>query len=405
MLTQFRGAETAKLKNMKYLYSIIRKQGPVTKGQLIDLTGLKQTTCTRIISDLLQEDLIIESGVAKSSGGRKPVMFEINAQRFYTIGIDISRTFTKVLLLDLHLHVQDEARFSMDKESTPDKTIAFIKQAVEQFINTHQLTYSRIIGIGIGAVEPLDREQGVILDPLNFPADHWENVNIVERLSAYFPVKVLLEKGANTAVLAEYETGLNALVGNLAYMIAGAGIRLGVMTNHQLFRGGADRYERFGNGHMVVNTNGKKCVCGSYGCVYTYASIPALRDEVIEQIERGHASIITEEAKNPADINFAMICRAVEAGDAICSNIVRKHGYYTGIAISNVATLLQPDQFTLGGPMFNQLDLFLQQTVQTAESRLKRLYPGYKVVFSRSQFGENTAAIGAGSMVLDYYLA
>ncbi len=404
MLTQFREAATAKLKNMKHLYGVIRKQGPVTKAQLIDLTGLKQTTCTRIINDLLAEKLIVESGVARSSGGRKPVMYVIDAAHFYSIGIDISRTFTKVLLLDLHLQIKDEARFPMDQHSTPDRTIDFIRRAIENFFKTHHITADRLLGIGIGAVEPLDRESGVILDPLSFPAEHWNDVAITEQLSASFPVKVLLDKGANTAVLAEHEIGLNGLVGNLAYMIPGAGVRLSVMTDHQLFQGPADRYERFGNGHMVVNADGRKCICGSYGCAYTYTTIPAFRDEVIEQLKRGHASILTEKAESFEAIDFDMICQAAEQGDMLVCNIAEEMGFYAGIALSNIAVLLHPDRFILGGPLFNRMELFYRKAVKTAEFRLEQLYPGYKITFSRSHFGENTAAIGAGSMVLDYYL-
>src|SRR5699024_6883495 len=133
-----------------------------------------------------------------------------------------------------------------------------IQSKIEQFKEKYDIRQAQLLGIGIGAVEPLDREKGIIVDPINFPAADWKNVSIVERLERTFSTKVLLDKGVNTAVLAEHEIGLNSLVGNLAYIIAGMGIRLGVMTDNHLFKGSADRYERFGNGHMVVNTNGKK---------------------------------------------------------------------------------------------------------------------------------------------------
>jgi len=405
MITKFREAQSQKIKNMKYLYGIIRKFGPTTKGELIDQTGLKQTTCARIIDDLLQESLIAESGVGVSSGGRKPIMYEINPRHYYSIGIDISRTLTKVLLLDLHLTVKEEARFQMDQESTPEKTIAFIQHAITQFMKTYSIKQTALLGIGIGAVEPLDREKGIIVDPINFPATDWENVRIVERLEKLYPTKVLLDKGVNSAVLAEHEIGLNRVVGNLAYIIAGMGIRLGVMTDNHLFQGSADRYEKFGNGHMVVNADGKKCVCGNYGCVHTYSTILALQDTMVEQIKGGRSSLIKEKVKGPEEIDFETICWALKQEDALCSDVIRDFGYYTGIAVSNIITLLHPDRFILGGPMYNRLDLFYENVVETATNRINTLYPGYEVTFSRGHLGENAAAIGAGSMVIDYYLA
>lgn len=405
MIIQFREAQSQKVKNMKYLYGVIRKHGPITKGELIDQTGLKQTTCARIIDDLLQENLIAESGVGISSGGRKPIMYEINPTLYYSIGIDISRTFTKVLLLDLHLTVKEEARFQMDQESTPEKTIAFIQHTISRFMKTYNIKQTALLGIGIGAVEPLDREKGIIVDPINFPAADWKNVRIVERLEKLYPTKVLLDKGVNAAVLAEHEIGLDGAVGNLVYIIAGMGIRLGVMTDNHLFQGSADRYEKFGNGHMVVNVNGEKCVCGSYGCVHTYSTILALQDAIVKQIKGGHSSLIMENLKDPEEIDFEAICWAINQEDRLCSDVIKDFGYYTGIAVSNIITLLHPDRFILGGPMYNRLSLFYETVVQTATNRINALYPGYQVTFSQGHLGENAAAIGAGSMVIDYYLA
>src|SRR5690625_7943668 len=82
MIKQFKETKTAKIKNMQYLYRIIRKHGQITKKELIESTGWTQTTCTRSINHLLEEQLIIESGFAESNGGRKPVVYEINATAF-----------------------------------------------------------------------------------------------------------------------------------------------------------------------------------------------------------------------------------------------------------------------------------------------------------------------------------
>ncbi|MBP2258218.1 ROK family protein [Virgibacillus alimentarius] len=136
------------------------------------------------------------------------------------------------------------------------------------------------------------------------------------------------------------------------------GIRLGVVTNHDLFQGAADRHGKYGNGHMVVNTNGRRCVCGSDGCVHTYSTILALKSEVIEKIKCGHSSLLMEHVENPEDIDFDSICLAVEKDDALCTTILKDFGYHTGIAVSNIFALLQPDLVILGGPMYHRFDLF-----------------------------------------------
>ncbi|MBP2076035.1 ROK family protein [Oceanobacillus polygoni] len=404
MITQFKDPGSPKVRNMKHVYNIIRKHGPVTKSSIIEKTAQKQTTCARIIDDLLQEGLIIESGIGISSGGRKPVMYAINTNQLFSIGIDISRTFTKVLLLDLHLNVIDEASFQMNKESTPKKTIDFIQSTIVQMLNSRNIEQDQLIGIGIGAVEPLDREKGIIVDPVNFPSDHWNNVKVVEVLQKKYSTKIILDSGINTAVLAEHKLGLNEEIGNLSYIIAGVGLRIGVMNDHRLLKSDADRFGKLGSGHMVINTNGKKCICGDYGCFHTYSTILYLKANIIHQLKRGHPSILTEGLEDPDDITFEDICTALEAGDDLCVTTVRDFGFFTGIALSNMITMLHSDYLVLSGPMFNRLDLFFETAVTTASNRISKLYPGYDVKFKKGHLGENAAAIGAGSMVLDYYL-
>lgn len=404
MITQFRDASSPKVRNMKHVYNIIRKHGPITKSSIIEKTSQKQTTCARIIEDLLQERLIIESGIGRSSGGRKPIMYAVNTNQLFSIGIDISRTFTKVLLLDLHLNVMDETRFPMNKESTPKKTIEFIQSTIEQMLNSRNIEQEQLIGIGIGAVEPLDREKGIIVDPVNFPSDNWNNVKVVDELQKKFTTKIILDSGINTAVLAEHKLGLDEKIGNLAYVIAGVGLRIGVMTDHRLLKSDADRFGKLGSGHMVINTNGKKCICGDYGCFHTYATILCLKAEIIHQIKRGHSSILTERVEDPDELTFEDICSALEAGDNLCVTTVRDFGFFTGIVLSNMVTMLHSDYLVLSGPMFNHLDLFFETAVTTASNRIRKLYPGYDVKFKKGHLGENAAAIGAGSMVIDYYL-
>ena len=124
-----------------------------------------------------------------------------------------------------------------------------------------------------------------------------------------------------------------------------------------------------------------------------------------EKIKCGHSSLLMEHVENPEDIDFDSIYLAVEKDDALCTTILKDFGYHTGIAVSNIFALLQPDLVILGGPMYHRFDLFYQTVVQTATERINSLYPGCEVNFSHGNLGENATAIGAGSMVIDSYIA
>jgi predicted NBD/HSP70 family sugar kinase len=393
---------TPKLKNMKLVYNLIRKFGPVTKSNIIKKTGLKQTTCTRLIDDLLKEELIKESGFAASSGGRKPIMYDINEKLFYSIGIDLSRTFTKVILLDVRLNPLAAESLPITENTTPGDAIQFMHHAINQMLAEQKVTKNQLVGIGVGSVEPLDREKGIMTDPLHFPNEKWKNVPIVDALKEKWDTIVLLDSGINAAVLAEYQIGLSGSVGNMTYMIAGMGIRTGVIVNHHLLKVRPPYFSRFGDGHMVIHPEGRRCICGNNGCLHTYSTIPALKTEVMQK--RNGVKDQGSQDRKSEQITLEWIQSSLATGDRVVIEVIEELGYYTGIGIANMMTVLFSDYVVLGGPMFHKLDQFYNIVVKTATERLNGLYPGYDIRFRKGKLGENATAIGAGSMVFDHYL-
>ncbi|WP_134703247.1 ROK family protein [Ammoniphilus sp. YIM 78166] len=387
-----------KINNLKQLYSLIHKHGPITKGSLVELSGLKQSTCARLIEELLEEDAILESGLAESSGGRKPLTYQINPRLFYLIGIDISRIYSKILLMDLDLSVLGEARMSMRENSTPELTIDWIQAEVTRLLEKHQIPLSSVLGLGIGAVGPLNRETGMITNPSNFPSIGWRNVPICQILGDYFDRPVLLDNGANTAVLGEYRYGFWTEADSMVYNITGVGIRCGTLANGQVIRGPVDMEGAYG--HMTVDIHGKKCTCGRYGCLNAYSTTLAIQEEVMQRLKRGHPSLLRNKGLDVEHIEFTEICAAVKEQDPLCCEVVHEAAYYYGIGLANMMVLLHPNLVVLGGALVTEMDYFYDVTTQTAKEKLG-FYPDYPIHFSRGRLGENAIAVGAGSMVFE----
>lgn len=401
MITQFHEAMSQKTKSVKYLYSLIHKNGPVSKSALIELAGMKPSTCARLIEELLENGLIVESGFGESSGGRKPLMYTIKPDVAYMIGVDLSRMHVKILLMDLSLTVFDEAKLPLGHNSTPEVVISFIQEQIERMLAAHQLDDSRILGIGIGAVGPLDRERGLIINPLHFPGQDWKNIPIVQMLRGRFPMPIMLDNGANTAVLGEYWSSLWKEVDSVVYNLTGIGIRCGVLTNGQVVRGPVDMEGTYG--HMVVDIHGRKCTCGQFGCLEAYGTLPAIRDEVIRGLKRGKESLIVSRVEDAEQIDLHDIAWAIANQDALCCEVVKDAAYHYGIGLSNMMYLIHPEVIILGGPLVTEMDLFYEVATQTARERAS-IIPGYQVRFGRGALGENAVAVGAGCMVMNYYL-
>lgn len=182
MLKQFAGLTSPKTKSLKLLYSLVRKLGPIRINTLTEITGYKHVTCTRLLDELVQEGLIYDSGIGESSGGRKPLMYVIKPDAYFVIGVEITNLYTTVLLLDLNLDILDVKKLKMDSQCTGEYTLNFVSQCVNELLSKHNIQSEKLLGIGIGVLDPINKETGVFLNPHLFPAEGWDNLNIVDYL-------------------------------------------------------------------------------------------------------------------------------------------------------------------------------------------------------------------------------
>ena len=70
------------------LLELIRQRGPLTRTELSQGTGFNIVTVSNYVSDFIKQGLVVERGFDVSTGGRKPVLIELNASAGYAIGID-----------------------------------------------------------------------------------------------------------------------------------------------------------------------------------------------------------------------------------------------------------------------------------------------------------------------------
>jgi predicted transcriptional regulator len=128
------------------ILNYIHTNGPVTKNGLIKKMRLKLTTLNRSMRLLESKNLIVESGISLSTGGRKPVEYDVALDGVYTIGIDISRTYVQVVVINLKMQVLKKCRFDMDGDMTPEKCVARIADAIELMNSKLSINNNMILG-------------------------------------------------------------------------------------------------------------------------------------------------------------------------------------------------------------------------------------------------------------------
>lgn len=376
----------------KRVFCALQKFGPVSKSQLLALTGLKLTTLSRFLRPLEELRLVVRPQFGESSGGRKPALYDVTDRDYYLLGVDISRTYMQIVLTDLKLRVRASRCFHMDGQSTPERTVRTIVETARELADQATTPGGRIVLAGVGAVGPMSRTDGVLLSPRYFQASGWKDVPLVSMLRQGLGCPVSLDNGANTAVLAEALYGIGRGVPRVVYVNCGVGIRTGTFLDGVLIRTSQNAEDVFG--HMVVNADGRLCTCGKRGCLDCYATIRAVTSEFAECRARGEHSDL------PADVTWESICAAARQGDALAASVLRHAATYLGIGLSNLINLLGPGLVILSGPLIRQSNLFYETAAGVAQKQVWAVQSGVK--FHRGgSLEEDAIAVGGAALALE----
>lgn len=384
---------------LKDIYQAVRRSGPISKQEL--LAGSQQTasTMTRLLDDMVSQGLLLEGGLGESTGGRKPILYDINPAYAYAFGLDISRTRSRLVLADMGHHVLASRDWPMTEEMSPGRLIGLVADAVPEMLESLGIPEDAVLGMGIGAVGPLDRHSGVILDPLYFPGEGWRHVEICRLLEEILRIPVLLDNGANAALVGEYWKDKDQSQ-NLLYVMVGMGLRSAMMTNGRLVYSAVDMEGALGQ--MIIQADGipHRTPGGNYGALESYVSIYALEKQAQSYAKRGISGIPPEWAARPDSISLMDLDLANANDYPAVVAMIENAASYLGIGLANMLNLLHPDKVYLGGPLMAAFPTFVEKAVETARKRT--LYHArYPVTFAKSRLGEAATAIGAAILVMN----
>lgn len=360
------------------IFRIVQRNGPMTKNELIDITQIKLTTLNRELKTLFNEKIIVESHIGESTGGRKPSLCNVNQEGFYIIGIDISRTYTKIVITNLKLEIISERLLS--HEYNMETIGEAIPSAIKDLFSKLQVENYFIVGIGIGIVG------GFNVTPL------------YDELTKEFETKICIDNGANAAVIGEYTFGIGKGKKNISYINCGVGIRTGIISSGVLIRTINNVEDAFG--HMIVEANGQQCSCGNLGCIEGYASILNITDKFIKCMKELNPLSLKKDLNN---INYRDVCSLAENNNEVAMNIIKEAALYFGIGLSNYIKLFNPELIILSGPLIQHSKLFYDISKETAIQKCH--IKNNDILFnSGGHFEDNSIAVGACAIVLEQIL-
>ena len=226
-----------------------------------------------------------------------------------------------------------------------------------------------ILGVGIGSPGPLDRERGIVVVTPNLG---WKDFPLRDEVARRVGLKATLDNDANCATLGEWWCGAAKGGRNVVGMTIGTGIGGGLILDGRLYHGASDAAGEIG--HTSIDSTGRRCKCGNYGCLEAYCSGPAIAERAREAIETEESPALLALADgDPARITAHLVYEAARHGDAIAREVVRETARFLGAGLSNLINIFNPDTVVLAGGVTQAGDELLLPL--TAEVRRRAFKP------------------------------
>jgi glucokinase len=307
-----------------------------------------------------------------------------------TIGVDVGGTKIAAGVVD-----EKGAIIEMVKRPTPaanaSRTIEVISEAVRELLPRYEIE-----AVGIGAAGFVEESRSAVVFAPNLA---WRNEPVARQVEDRTGRPVVVENDANAAAWAEAKLGAGRGHDHLVMITIGTGIGGGLVLNGELYRG---RWGMAGEpGHYRVVPDGRLCGCGNRGCWEQYASGSALVAEARDFARRSPGAavrLLQLSGGTPEGITGPEVTTAAREGDAAALRCFDIIGRWLGEGLADMAAILDPSCFVLGGGVSEAGDLLIGQTRAAFEDGLtgRQYRPHASVVLA--ELGPHAGMIGAADL-------
>jgi glucokinase-like ROK family protein len=328
------------------LKSLIIKHLYFDKGlsvaELSEVLDKSLPSISKAINELIDEGLVIEDGYARSSGGRRPLVYAIKADAMYIITVAMDQFSTRIQMVDLlNNPAADMAIFELRLTNNPAALQQLIAQ-INNYIHNTGIPRDKFAGIGIGMPGFINVNEGINYTHLDAGGQ-----SLTELLTLQTGIPTYIDNDSSLIALAEQKFGIAESQQDVMVINLGWGIGLGMIVNGEIYRGSSGFAGEFS--HIQISDNNALCACGKRGCLQTEASMLVVVQKAIEGIKAGRVSGLKYiEEDHPKLVGDALI-DAANNGDQFAIEILSDAAYKIGKALAILIHIMNPESIVLSG--------------------------------------------------------
>lgn len=367
--------------NRHLVLSLIKNQGPISRADVAAQSGLAQGTVTNITRDLIEAGLVRETASGPSTGGRPPILLEIDPGGGHALGLKLMGDRTIMALVDLDGQVLQCHVEPVSEPGNLPTYLSELRTGVDAFLQTVEMKAESLVGIGVGLPGFIDHEAGICRHSALFG---WHDVPLRKLLEDRLGTAVVIDNDVNTLTLYEAHFGSGKGLADFIVATIGRGVGMGAYVQGRLLRGGTGGAGELG--HIPVWPDGPMCNCGNRGCLEALISDSALLAQA-------------QALGLPVDSSEQLMGLG-QAGDPQALQLYREAGMWLGRGLATLVNILNPTHIILSGEGAAAAE-YLRPGLDAALKAHAFDGLAADTTFSIEPLGDELWARGAASLALD----
>jgi predicted NBD/HSP70 family sugar kinase len=331
--------------NLALVLDAVVRSPPTSQPELVQATGLKKATVSRLLEELVRLGWVRVGGAAAGLVGRPRVLFEPDPALGLVVGARISIEGVSGLVVDFGGRERARGTHPVDVRKLPQSEVAaMLASTLGELLDGLGADRPQVVGAALALSGVVDA--GLLGYA---PGLHWPDRDVAGMLRAALGghladgAPLLVDNEARFAAVGEQRYGVAAGVGDFVHLLGDLGVGGGVVVDGRLFRG--TRGAAGEVGHVSVALEGPRCPCGKVGCWATFVG----RDELVRHAAAARDSGRPSTMWSAGPLTPDGVLAAARQGDDIARQCVATLRHYLAAGIGNLVSVYDPELVVLGG--------------------------------------------------------
>jgi N-acetylglucosamine repressor len=344
--------------NRRIALNLIREHQPISRADLARRMTLTRGVVSVLVQELIAQELIYEGATGEAERGRKPTFLHIRTRDRLAVAVDVR--FSKTYLMVCDFSGRQLALEIYDTIFEVNEFVRDLSARIRRMLKSHGYK-AGCEGIGLVVPGMVDNRTGRIL---NAPTLSWRGVDIRDKLAAATGLPVQIENSGRACSLAQLwlEQGEATGPHSFVYISVSDGVGVGMVANGELVRGHDHIAGEFG--HMPLNLDGPRCMCGASGCWEAYISNLATLSRYFGWNLSKLSPNALRDAEHSSFTVIDLVARA-RVGDAKAIAAIQATARFLGLGLGTIVNVVNPDCIYMAGEITTAWDL-IENTVRQA---------------------------------------